>query len=180
MKQHRSKMSPRREEPRFLAPNIARVSGGQRSAPSIRTVELTANLEPGGSAAAEFLSRYTDAGGGGDRLEANGETLTVYDSHSWSFGLDGMWLAVWNMYGRWETLPCQNINNILAKVDSGVTITDGNSGTVSVWHGGSDSGLNVTAYLDWIQTESIGENTEILIDWNLAQQKWLINDNACA
>lgn len=172
-------MSPRRVEPRFLAPRIARV-GGMQSAARIRTVELTEDLVPTGDADAKFLSRYTDAGGGGDRLEATDETLTVYDSHGWAFGLSGMWIAVWNMYGRWETLPNQNIVGVLAKVDSGVTITDGGSGTVSVWHEGSDSGLNVTAYLDWLHTDSIGENTEIVIDWNVTQQKWLIMDNACA
>lgn len=143
-------------------------------------VELTEDLTPGGSATGTILYRRTDTGGGGERYDADGADIEIYDPHYWAFGLDGMVIAAWHVNGRWETLPNQNLTGIWAKVDSGVTISDGGSGTVSVWHEGTDSGLNVTAYLNWIHTDSITENTEIFIDWNIPQQKWFVSDNACA
>lgn len=143
-------------------------------------VELTEDLEPGSSATGTVLYRRTDTGGGGERYDADGPDIEIYDPHYWAFGLDGMTIAAWHVNGRWETLPCQNLSNIWAKVKTGVTIAVAGSGLVEVWHGGSASGLEVTAYNTWIDAASIAAGTEVLISWNVPQKKWIVTDNECA
>jgi len=85
-----------------------------------------------------------------------------------------------NMYGRWETLPGQNVANIKAKVKTGVTLAVGGSGLVEIWDEHAASGLEVTAYNNWIDAAAIAASTEILISWKFGEQKWVVTDNECA
>ncbi len=142
-------------------------------------VRLTDTLLPGGSATGNILWRKTDSGGGGDRLEDVGPEVTINDPAKWAFGLTGMDIACLRRNRQFCTLPGQNINGVFAKVKTGVTIASGGSGLVEIWEEGSASGVEVTAYLNWIHTESIAAATQIRITWKPAQSKWVIVDNAC-
>jgi hypothetical protein len=72
----------------------------------------------------------------------------------------------------------RGITRLKAKSDA--TITAGSSGTVSVWMNGSDSGFNLTAYLDWIHGgEDISADKKLIIEWFGDEQKWTIVDADC-
>lgn len=67
---------------------------------------------------------------------------------------------------------------LAGKPDS--TISDGGSGTVSIWLNGSDSGANETWYLDWMASESLTSGVEAVAFWYPDRQKWVVNNAGCA
>lgn len=60
------------------------------------------------------------------------------------------------------------------------TISSGSSGTVSVYDAGSDSGENVTAYLNWMEgTSTAASGDELLIKWHADKVQWGIANKEC-
>lgn len=59
-------------------------------------------------------------------------------------------------------------------------ISAGGSGTVSVWREGSDSGYDVTAYLNWMHGGTdVTAGTELIIRWFPDEEKWIIVAAEC-
>lgn len=80
--------------------------------------------------------------------------------------------CVLNLSGGYERGP------LAGKPDS--TISDGGSGTVSIWLNGSDSGANETWYVDWMASESLTSGVEAVAFWYPDRQKWVVNNAGCA
>lgn len=76
-----------------------------------------------------------------------------------------------NLSGGYERGP------LAGKPDS--TISDGGSGTVSIWLNGSDSGANETWYLDWMAADSISSGKEAIAFWFPDRQKWVVTNAEC-
>lgn len=59
------------------------------------------------------------------------------------------------------------------------TITPDTSGTVSVWRDGSDTGEDITAWLDWMTDQNISADKEVLCAYFNDESKWRIIGAEC-
>jgi len=66
------------------------------------------------------------------------------------------------------------------KAVADAAITAGSSGTVSVYHNGSDSGSNATAHLNWMHGGvDVVSGAELLMSWFQDEQKLIITNASC-
>lgn len=73
------------------------------------------------------------------------------------------------------TMGGAGVGRLFYKAVADSAITDGSSGTVSIWENGVDTGTNVTAHLNWVTGgEDISAGKELVIWWFDDEQKWVI------
>jgi hypothetical protein len=91
-----------------------------------------------------------------------GDNLTDSESYSWAMVRLGVPQAI-----TYAGMADGNIS-----VDS--------SGTISLYDDGSDTGENVTAYLDWMHgDEQVSSGKEVLVTWFPMESKWRITAAEC-
>lgn len=132
-------------------------------------VRLSSILEPGSSSPANFLvwNVATSA------YDATGAQLTVWDTHFRNFGFSGDTFDVVldPDSARYEVKGSQ-LPTLTVKTDT--TITAGTQGVVSVWKDDVDSGLNLSAWLDWaVRTgEDVSAGKEGVITYRPDWRRW--------
>lgn len=146
-----------------------------------------ARLDPGGSALAIFRrwditsGQYVDIT---ENPESHYGRMRVYDPAQLNFLLPNeIFQARLNVgSGRYEVVGSCGLWR-KAKVKSGVTITAGGSGQVSIWVSAAEASpaQYVTAYLNWMDTSTgdLTAGTEVRIEWLRDESRWIITNADC-
>lgn len=121
------------------------------------------------------------------RILTDGSTLTA--GTRWD-PVASQWYVAPSVFGRFELLGADPIDDVGLFVDCGpqllrrgradATITAGSSGTVSLRHGSTDSGINVTAHYDHADDGvDIEAGTDVWVRWCPIENRWEIAGGGC-
>lgn len=172
-------------EIRTLKQHISRISGGLQPFPRgvdyCVLVNLGAStspaLSPGGEADAYYAVWDSDT----EAWEADTtrDTFKVYDRNKMAFGLDGD-VVPFLTHGLAGERQVFAQHKLILKCKPDSNITAGSSGTVSVWSGGSDSGVNLTAHVDWMDGgDDVSSGKEAMIKYFPDEDKWYVIGAEC-
>jgi len=135
---------------------------------------LTETLVPGDKASAEVLEHQ-----GGFAWGLTGDTIDLCDDSYKNFGLtDDEFEYAYN----YDTQHAFIIGS-QGLIQNGVSdagITDGGSGSISIYDDSGDTGVNVTAYLDWItNSTAMSVGKKCIVKYYSRHRKWIIIDREC-
>lgn len=89
-------------------------------------------------------------------------------------------VRVTKSHGRWYIIPDNHLMRRKGVVTQSGGISAGGSGTVTIYLNGSSTSWTVTAYLNWMASESVNQNAEVLIEYFPDEAKWVITNAECA
>lgn len=110
----------------------------------------------------------------------------VYEDHPFADVADGTTVLTSNWYGAAEIIYKEEVTGVWwgivklgkfvspiykGKADAEIAVDD--SGTVSIWFAGADTGENVTAYNDWTNG-IIDSGAEIFVRYFRDERKWVV------
>ncbi len=137
------------------------------------------SLQPGESATVKALSYGIGVPGGWEESTEWNFEVTLHDPLGQVFALEEEPIAaVWSeVRNRWETAGEQGLRRqVLTQGD----VDPGGYGTVDVYEDGSDTGVNLVAYLDWMDSgRTLEANTEAVVWYNRHTGRWTFDGAAC-
>lgn len=82
-------------------------------------------------------------------------------------------------HGRWYIIPDNHMVRRKGVVTQSGGIAVGGSGTVTIYLAGASTSWTVTAYLNWMASEGVNENSKVLIEYFPDEAKWVITNAEC-